>query len=92
MGIPRTAQSSLRDWVAEHTDRIELHFLPSYSPQLNPVELLNHDVEANAVGRKRARSLTQLKENVTDYMNGREKQPHIIKRFFAHPCTAYAAA
>jgi transposase len=31
----------------------ELHFLPGYSPELNPVELLNHDVKANAAGRRR---------------------------------------
>ena len=31
-------------WVGRHTERIELHFLPGYSPELNPVELLNHDV------------------------------------------------
>ena len=91
-GHPSHRSKLVREWVTEHTDRIELHFLPTYSPQLNPVELLNHDVKANAVGRKRARSLTQLKENVTEYMNGREQQPHIIKRFFAHPCTAYGAA
>ena len=35
--------------LASCGDRIELHFLPGYSPELNPVELLNHDVKANAV-------------------------------------------
>jgi transposase len=91
-GHPSHRSKLVKAWVAEHAERIELHFLPSYSPQLNPVELLNHDVKANAVGRKRARSLAELKENVTEYMNGREKQPHIVKRFFAHPDTVYAAA
>jgi DDE superfamily endonuclease len=38
-------------WVGRHADRIELHFLLGYSPELNPVELLNHDVKANAAGR-----------------------------------------
>jgi transposase len=32
-------------WVGRHAERIELHFLPGYSPELNPVELLNHDVK-----------------------------------------------
>ena len=26
-------------WVGRHADQIELHFLPGYSPELNPVEL-----------------------------------------------------
>ncbi|ANZ21763.1 transposase [Streptomyces noursei ATCC 11455] len=29
----------VRAWLADHPDRIELHFLPPYSPELNPDEL-----------------------------------------------------
>jgi transposase len=47
-------------WVGRHADRIELHFLPGYSPELNPVEQLNQDVKANAAGRRRARSAAEL--------------------------------
>jgi transposase len=43
-------------WIGRHPDRIELHFLPGHSPELNPVELLNHDVKADAAGRRRPRS------------------------------------
>ncbi|WP_442810910.1 transposase, partial [Streptomyces sp. Wh19] len=27
---------TVRAWLAGHKDQIELHFLPSYSPELNP--------------------------------------------------------
>src|SRR5829696_1248644 len=37
-------------WVGRHAERIELHFLPGYSPELNPVELLNHDVKGQRGG------------------------------------------
>jgi transposase len=47
-------------WVEQRPARIELHFLPGYSPELNPVELLNHDVKANAAGRRRARTVVEL--------------------------------
>lgn len=30
----------VRTWPAEHADRIELHFPPAYSPELNPDELV----------------------------------------------------
>jgi transposase len=43
-------------WVGRHADQIELHVLPGYRPELNPVELVNHDVKANAAGRRRPRS------------------------------------
>ena len=32
-------------WVAERADQIELFYLPSYSPQLNPEERLNADLK-----------------------------------------------
>jgi hypothetical protein len=47
-------------WVGRHVEQIELHFLPGYSPELNPVELLNQDVKENAAGRRRARSAAEL--------------------------------
>ena len=36
----------VRDWVTEHEDEIEIFFLPSYSPELNPDEYLNCDLKA----------------------------------------------
>ena len=89
-GHPSHRSKLVMAWVAEHAKRIELHFLPSYSPELNPVELLNHDVKANAVGRQRPRNLAELVESVTSYLGGRQGQPHIVQRFFTHPATAYA--
>ncbi|GGU79418.1 hypothetical protein GCM10010211_51800 [Streptomyces albospinus] len=35
----------VRAWLADHPDRIELHFLPSYSPEFNPDELVNADLK-----------------------------------------------
>ena len=40
-------------WLAEHREQIRVFFLPSYSPELNPDELLNQDVKTNALGRVR---------------------------------------
>jgi hypothetical protein len=36
---------TVRAWLAGHKDQIELHFLPSYSPELNPDELVNADLK-----------------------------------------------
>jgi transposase len=79
-------------WVAGHAERIQLHFLPGYSPELNPVELLNHDVKANAAGRRRARSAGELREQLHGYLRRRQRQPEVLIRFFDHPTTRYAAA
>jgi transposase len=79
-------------WVGRHADQIELHFLPGYSPELNPVELLNHDVKANAAGRRRPRSAGELRDELHGYLRRRQRQPAALVRFFDHPTTRYAAA
>jgi transposase len=90
-GHPSHRSKLVLAWVAEHKQHISFHFLPGYSPELNPVELLNHDVKANAVGRKRPRSLAEMKDSITNYLTDRRRAPDIIRRFFAHPATVYAA-
>ena len=79
-------------WVGRHGDRIELHFPPGYSPELNPVELLNHDVKANAAGWRRPRSAEELRDELHGYLRCRQRQPAVLVRFFDHPTTRYAAA
>jgi transposase len=78
-------------WVGRHAERIELHFLAGYSPELNPVELLNQDLKANAAGRRRARSAAELTEQLRSYLRRRQRQPEVVARFFRHPRTCYAA-
>jgi len=78
-------------WVEQRPTRIELHFLPGYSPELNPVELLNHDVKANAAGRRRARSVVELTGELRAYVRDRQRHPEVVVGFFAHPDTCYAA-
>jgi transposase len=79
-------------WVRAHQRQIELHFLPGYSPELNPVELLNHDVKANAAGRRRAQTAAELASELRAYVRRRQRQPEVIVAFFQHPDTCYAAA
>ncbi|KAF1009278.1 MAG: hypothetical protein E5299_01880 [Burkholderia gladioli] len=42
--------------VSEHVDEIEVFYLPSYSPALNPDEMLNADLQANAKKQAPART------------------------------------
>ena len=38
-GHPAHRAKVVRDWAAAHPDLIELHFLPGYSPELNPADM-----------------------------------------------------
>jgi transposase len=91
-GHPVHRAKLVSTWVGRHAERIELHFLPGYSPELNPVELLNHDVKANAAGRRRPRSAGELRDELHGYLRRRQRQPAVLVRFFQHPTTRYAAA
>jgi transposase len=91
-GHPVHRAKLVSGWVGRHADQIQLHFLPGYSPELNPVELLNHDVKANAAGRRRPRSASELREELHGYLRRRQRHPEVLVRFFDHPTTRYAAA
>lgn len=91
-GHPVHKSRAVKDWVERHADRIRLFFLPSYSPELNPVELLNHDVKANAVGRQRPRNQTQMINNIRSYLRSTQLHPSIVQNFFHKKHVAYAAA
>ena len=50
----------VREWVPQHAQQLQLFYLPPYSPERNPDEFLNQDVNTNAVGRQRPRDKTEL--------------------------------
>ena len=48
-GHPAHRAGKVKRWVARRSDRLELFFLPGYSPELNPDEVLNQDVKTRAM-------------------------------------------
>lgn len=46
----------VRAWLGAHPDDVELHFLPPYSPELNPDELVNADLKHSLPKQHRARN------------------------------------
>ncbi len=90
-GHPVHRSVKVKTWVKKHVHHIRLFFLPSYSTELNPDELLNQDVKSNAVGRRRAQNQQELVSNVRDYLRSRERKPHIVKQYFQEKNVKYAA-
>jgi len=72
-------------------DRIEVHYLLSYAPELNPDERLNADMK-QAVGAKiPVRTKSKLKAAVEDHMTMIGKFPHRVRAYFQDPRVKYAA-
>jgi transposase len=88
---PVHRSKKVQAWLAAHAAHIRLFFLPGYSPDLNPDEMLNQDVKTNAVGRKRARHRAQLMAHVRRYLDRRKANPEMVKRYFHEPSVRYAA-
>jgi transposase len=91
-GHPAHRARMVRDWVAEHPELIELHFLPGYSPELNPAECLNQDVKTNALGKRRPLDVTQLKADVRGFLRSCQRRPAKVARYFLERHVTYAAA
>jgi transposase len=81
----------VKEWVEQHHDKIELFFLPSYSPELNPDEYLKCDLKAGVHSGVPARSKGQLKSKAISHLRMLQKKPNRVKKYFKHPKINYAA-
>ena len=54
----------VRGWIEKHKDRISVFYLPPYSPEYNPDELLNSDLKRNVGNRAMPRTEKDLEHNI----------------------------
>jgi transposase len=90
-GHPVHRARPVKRWLDRHDQQIELFYLPPYSPELNPDELLNQDLKTNALGRRRPRNQHQLVRETRSYLRRRQRQPHLVTRYFHESHVRYAA-
>lgn len=91
---PTHKSKKVQTWLkqSENIGKLELFFMPGYSPKLNPDEFLNQDVKSNAVGRQRPHTQEELIDNVKKYLRRRKRQPKIVRKFFDAETVRYAAS
>jgi transposase len=78
-------------WAAEHSDVIELFYLPPYAPDTNPDELLNNDLKQAIAKRRTPRTKAALRDDVASHMRDLRRRPAKVRSFFQHPTVRYAA-
>jgi transposase len=88
---PVHRSAKVKNWIAGHDENLEMFFLPEYSPELNPDELLNHDVKSNAVGRQRPENQPQMLAQVRSYLWATQRRPDVVRNYFHQKDVAYAA-
>ena len=81
----------VKAWVAERLDQIELFYLPSYSPQLNPEERLNADLQQEIVKRVPVRTRAKLHDAANERMLMLDRAPERVIAYFQDRRVRYAA-
>ncbi len=81
----------VRDWLTKHKEQIEVFYLPSYSPELNPDEYLNCDLKVGVHSKTPAKTKKQLKGKAISHLRKLQKSPNRVRKYFKHPKIAYAA-
>lgn len=88
-GHPTHKSKTVKDCIASFEGRLEIFLLPSYSPDLNPIEQLWNQTKAHGVGRKPVHGPDQLKSIIINKLRSLQKLPKMIASFFRHPDCAY---
>jgi hypothetical protein len=82
---------AVAQWVEERPDKIELVFLPPYSPEVNPVEYLNNDVKANTQRMSRAKDKDELHDQLDTFLRVTAGEAQFAKAYFQAKHVRYAA-
>jgi len=87
---PVHRSGAVRQHVQGYHGRLQLIFLPSYAPELNPTEQVWQHVKTHTVGRKVVTGPDQLRSVVLGALRKLQKIPALVAAFFQHPQTKYA--
>lgn len=90
-GHPAHKTKKLQAWLEENKSRIEVFFIPPYSPELNAQEYLNQDVKTNVIDKKRPINKAEMRVNVEDFMNKRKNNRKQVQKYFHADHVKYAA-
>ncbi len=70
----------IQEWLAANQAAVELYFQPTYSPQVNPVELLGALVQRR-VSRELSKTEAQLRDNLEAACQALRKAPEQVRAF-----------
>lgn len=80
-----------KKWLEKHKEPIEVFYLSSYSPELNPDEYLNGNLKNKVHSGTPIRNREDLEKKARSFMRTLVKQPAHVRSYFSHPKVAYAA-
>lgn len=78
-------------WEEAHKDRIELFYLPKYSPEMNPTEYLNNDIKETVNAPGLPGNKETLRSRMQSLMRKLYHLPDHVMSYFLHPAVQYAS-
>ena len=88
---PAHIAKKTKAFIASLGGQLRLFYLPPYSPDTNPDELVWKHLKADTVGRTSITSLDDFNEKVRSSMLALQRSPAKIRAFFQKPSLRYAA-
>jgi len=88
---PAHIAKKTKAFVAGLSDKLRLFYLPPYSPDRNPDELVWKHLKADTVGRTSITSLDDFRAKVKSSMLSLQRNPEKVRSFFQKPSLKYAA-
>jgi transposase len=89
-GHPAHKSVLVRRFLESTNGRLRLFFLPPYSPELNPDELVWNALKGD-IGRSIIQDQDDLKSKVTGFMRSLQKAPKRVRAFFRERNVRYAS-
>lgn len=88
-GHPSHKAKKTKEWVASTNGRLQLFYLPGYSPQLNPDEWVWKNVKHDRIGRAGITSRDDLLTKAVAALHRLANLPQLLKSFFHDPNLLY---
>jgi transposase len=89
-GHPVHRSSLVKNFVEATNGKLRLFYLPPYSPELNPDELVWNNVKGK-VGRSSIKGPDDFRRKVHHHLKSLQRSPQKIRNFFNEPNLRYAA-
>ena len=70
-------------------ERLELHFLPGYAPELNPDEFVWNYVKREGTSKKPLKRNESLRQRVEGDLANIKRRPALVRSFFSAPSVLY---
>ena len=77
------------EWVSRRRDKIELFFLPPYTPESNPDEYLNHALKVSVHSGNLPKDRSDIRHKTNSFMRTLQRNKDKVSAFFRHPLSSY---